>query len=137
MKILITLIVFGIFLSNSVQLTAQCCAKDKKKETSSCSSVESKVKAMLNKEGVQEAKIVVKDGYHPSTIIAKKGVPLKLNFDLQEKSCTGTVIFKELDQKKDLVYKKLTAMEFTPTTTGSFVFACPMEMFKGTLIIED
>ncbi len=129
--ILFLLIVF------SARINAQCCSKDTKKHAHTTSSEDSKVKATLNKDGVQEATITIKDGYHPSAIIAKKGVPLKLNFDLQEKSCTGTVIFKDLDIKKELEYKKPTAVEFTPNASGSFTFACPMEMIKGTLIIED
>ena len=137
MKTLTSLLVFALLFISADRLSAQCCSKDHKKHASASPTEESKVKATLNKDGVQEAKITVKDGYHPSTIIAKKGVPLKLNFDLQEKSCTGTVIFKELDQRKDLAYKKLTALEFTPNATGSFVFACPMDMFKGTLVVED
>lgn len=133
-----------VFLLSSMNLSAQCCSKGSHKHdakgaqhSQENTGDESQVKAKLNKDGVQEATITVKDGYTPSTIIAKKGVPLKLNFDLQEKSCTGTVIFKDLAIKKDLEFKKSTAVEFTPNATGSFAFACPMEMIKGTLIVED
>ena len=136
MKNLALFVAATLLLFSAQNLSAQCCSKDGKKEAK-VESAGAPYKAALNKKGIQEATILVKNGYHPDRIVAKKGVPLRLVFDLQEKSCTNTVIFKDLDRKKDLVYKKKTPFEFTPDTAGSFGFACPMEMFKGTLIVED
>lgn len=98
---------------------------------------DSKAYAAINDTGVQEATIVIKDGYHPGTLIVKKGIRLRVNFDLQEESCTGTVVFKDFNIKKKLTPSERTAVEFTPGETGSFTFSCPMNMIHGALIVKE
>ena len=97
----------------------------------------SKGYSIINDDGIQEATIVIKDGYQPGTLIVKKNIPLKLNFDVQEEGCTGTVVFKDFDIEQELEPYKLTSVEFTPATSGSFTFACPMNMIEGTLIVKE
>lgn len=98
---------------------------------------ESKAYAFINDEGIQEATIIIKDGYHPNVLVAKRGIPLRLNFDLQEESCTGTVVFKDFDINNELKPDDVTAVEFTPEKSGSFAFACPMGMIEGTLVVKE
>lgn len=98
---------------------------------------ESKAYVLINEDGKQEADIVIKDGYHPNMLVVKRGIPLRLNFDLQEESCTGTVVFKDFDIKHELKPDAVTAVEFTPDKSGSFAFACPMGMIEGTLVVKD
>lgn len=93
--------------------------------------------AFINDDGYQEATVTIKDGYEPSVLIVKRGIPLKLNFDLQEEDCTGTVVFKDFDIQKKLTPYEVNAVEFTPDTAGSFTFACPMHMIEGTLIVKE
>jgi hypothetical protein len=93
--------------------------------------------AFINDDGKQEATIVILNGYQPNIIIAKKGIPLKLNFDLQEEGCTGTVVLKDFDLRATLLPDTVTAVEFTPSSSGSFTFACPMNMIEGTLVIKE
>ena len=70
------------------------------------------------KGNVQEIRITVKGGYSPDVIRVKEGVPLRLVFDRQEASdCSDRVVF-------------------TPDKSGSFGFACGMNMLHGTLIVE-
>ncbi len=98
---------------------------------------ESKAYAFINDDGIQEATIIIKEGYHPNTLVVKKGIPLRLNFDLQEESCTGTVVFKDFNIKNELKPDDVTAVEFTPEKAGSFAFACPMGMIEGTLVVRE
>lgn len=98
---------------------------------------ESKAYAFINDDGIQEATIIVKDGYHPSTLVVKKGIPLRLNFNLEEESCTGTVVFKDFDITRELTLSELTALDLTPDRSGSFTFSCPMDMIRGTLIVKE
>ena len=121
-----------LFIAFSARMNAQCCSKSKNELTHSL-----KADAVQNAEGKQEATIVVKAGYSPDTIRVKKGIPVHLNFDLQEKSCTGTVIFKDFNIKQKLTPFKMTSIDFTPGKTGSFTFSCPMDMFRGTLVVID
>ena len=93
--------------------------------------------AFINDDGKQEATVTIKNGYEPSVLVVKRGIPLKLNFDLQEEDCTGTVVFKDFDIQKTLTPYELDAVEFTPDTAGTFTFACPMRMIEGTLIVKE
>ena len=78
---------------------------------------------------VQEILITVKGGYSPDVIRVKEGVPLKLVFDRQEASdCSGRVVFPDFRASKFLVPFATTTMEFTPNKSGSFGFACGMEL---------
>ncbi len=97
----------------------------------------SKAYAFINDDGMQEATIMIKDGYQPNTIVVKKGIPMRLNFDLQEEKCTGTVVFKDFDIEKELTPFEVTSLEFTPAASGSFTFACPMDMIHGTLMVKE
>ncbi len=98
---------------------------------------DSKAYASINEEGIQQATIIIKDGYHPDTLVVKKSIPLRLNFDLQEESCTGTVVFKDFHIKRKLSSDAVTAVEFTPDKAGSFTFSCPMGMITGTLVVKE
>ena len=93
--------------------------------------------AFINDEGMQEATITIKDGYHPNTIVVKKGIPLRINFELQEEGCTATVSFKDFDVKKLLKPFDVSTVEFTPDISGSFAFACPMNMIEGTIVVKE
>ena len=87
--------------------------------------------------GVQEVRITVKGGYSPDVIRVKEGVPLRLVFDRQEASdCSDRVVFPDFQASKSLAPFATTALEFTPTKSGSFGFACGMNMLHGTLIVE-
>ena len=93
--------------------------------------------AFINDDGNQEATITIKDGYEPKVLVVKRGIPLRLNFDLEEEGCTGTVVFKEFNIQKTLTPFEFSAVEFKPDTAGSFTFACPMHMIEGTLIVKE
>jgi Cu+-exporting ATPase len=87
---------------------------------------------------VQEITILVKGGYSPDVIRAKKGTPLRLIFDRKEAGdCTSRVVFPDFQASKTLAPFAKTILEFTPDKTGRFGFACGMNMLHGTLIVED
>ena len=89
------------------------------------------------KGGVQEVRITVKGGYSPDVIRVKEGVPLRLLFDRQEASdCSSRIVFPDFQVSKTLPAFGTTTLEFTPDRSGSFGFACGMNMLHGTLIVE-
>ena len=96
-----------------------------------------KAKEAEVKDGVQEVRITVKGGYSPDVIRVKEGVPVRLVFDRQEASdCSDRVVFPDFQASKSLAPFATTTLEFTPTKSGSFGFACGMNMLHGTLIVE-
>jgi len=87
--------------------------------------------------GVQEIAITVKGGYSPDLIRVQKGVPVRLTFDRQETGeCTSRVVFPDFRINQSLPAYQQTIVEFTPTETGQYGFACGMNMVHGTVIVE-
>jgi plastocyanin domain-containing protein len=95
------------------------------------------VRATETSGGYQEAMILVKGGYTPDTIIVRSGRPVRLNFRREETaSCSDKVVFADFQKSADLPTGQTVAVEFLPKHPGEFVFACPMGMFRGRLIVE-
>lgn len=95
------------------------------------------VRAAETSGGYQEAMILVKGGYTPDTIIVRSGKPVRLNFRREETaSCSDKVIFADFQKSADLPTGETVAVEFLPKAPGEFGFACPMGMFRGTLVVE-
>jgi Cu+-exporting ATPase len=88
--------------------------------------------------GIQEVHIIVKGGYSPNLVSARRGRPLRLIFDRQETNpCSDTVVFPDLAIRRALPAFQQTSVEFVPETAGEFAFTCGMSMLRGTLIITD
>lgn len=87
--------------------------------------------------GRQEVPITVKGGYSPNLIRVAQGVPVRLVFDRQDNSgCTERVVFPDFGISRTLPAFAKTAIEFTPTETGEFGWACGMNMLHGRLVVE-
>ena len=86
--------------------------------------------------GAQQATITVLGGYTPSAITVRAGSPVLLVFDRQEtSSCSEEVVFPDFGVRKFLPAHQQTAVQFTPTTPGSYGFTCGMGMLRGTLTV--
>ncbi|HEX2924221.1 MAG TPA: cupredoxin domain-containing protein [Chloroflexota bacterium] len=94
--------------------------------------------ASIKADGVQEIEIVVKGRYRPDTVVVRKGVPARLLFNRQEDTpCSERVIFSEFRQERWLAPYATTAIEFTPTRKGDFLFTCARGMYQGRMLVED
>ncbi len=87
--------------------------------------------------GVQRVTVTVKGGYSPDVIRASPGVPLEMVFDRQESGdCTSRVVFPDLAVSAALPAFGRTTVRLDPASSGSFGFACGMNMIHGTLVVE-
>lgn len=86
--------------------------------------------------GIQEATVVVDNGFAPAHIDAKAGQPVSLTFDTKHKGCASKVIFKSLGIEKELTDGQKTVVTFTPEKAGSYGFACPMGTYTGTVVVK-
>lgn len=87
--------------------------------------------------GVQEARITVKGGYDPDTIVVKKGRPVRLLFNRQESSlCSETVVFDAIGRSAQLPEGETVAVEFTPEEAGDIDFQCQMGMLHGKVVVK-
>ena len=88
--------------------------------------------------GVQEVTIIVRGGYEPARVVAKKGVPLRLVFDRREtSSCSEEVVISDFGVRKYLPANERTAIDITPREAGSYDFTCGMGMLHGKLVVEE
>lgn len=85
---------------------------------------------------VQEVTIGIKNyNYYPNTITVKVNQPVRIYLDKSVIGCYRSFTIRDFGISKYLATEK-DYVEFTPTKTGSFRFACSMGMGTGTLIVE-
>lgn len=93
-----------------------------------------------NSAPTQEEQVVVMkityDGFEPSTLRLKSGVPVKwiIQGD-QVTGCTNQVIVPALKIEKDIA-KGDNIVNFTPKEKGTINFSCWMGMVRGKFIVE-
>jgi len=91
-------------------------------------------RARLTRDGVQEATIIVRDRYVPPAVVARCGVPLRLNFHRDEDNpCSQRVILPDFGIARSLPAWRTTTIELLPRREGEFLFTCEMGMYQGTL----
>ncbi|MBM3256226.1 MAG: hypothetical protein FJZ04_02020 [Candidatus Moranbacteria bacterium] len=76
-------------------------------------------------------------GYIPSTLTVKKGVPVRWIINVKEMSgCTNEIVMPAYNIKKKLQYGE-NVIEFTPKDLGEIKFSCWMKMVWGKFIVVD
>jgi plastocyanin len=87
--------------------------------------------------GAQTATVEVNsNGFRPSSLKLKAGVPAKVTFVRKtDETCAKEVVIKEYNIDRKLPLNEPVTVEFTPRK-GEFTFACGMDMLKGKLIVE-
>ncbi len=89
------------------------------------------------KGGVQELRIVVKDGYNPATVFVEAGRPVRLLFYRDETSdCSKRVVFDGLGIDQELLEFKTTPIQFTPKEPGDYPFRCGKSILKGRVVAQ-
>lgn len=85
---------------------------------------------------VQQITLSYKDyNYFPNTITVKVNQPVSITLDSSIRGCYRSFTIRDLGVSK---YSKTPSetIDFTPTKTGTFRFACSMGMGTGTIIVE-
>ena len=96
-----------------------------------------KGKAAVIQAGVQEATIRVEGAYQPNVVTVKAGVPVRLKFDRREATdCSNRVVLPDFGISRALPAFATTNVEFTPEEPGEYPFACAMNMYRGTIVVE-
>lgn len=86
--------------------------------------------------GVQAVPVVVRGGYEPADIRVRAGQPVRLLFDRRETSpCSEEVVLPAFGLKRFLEPNQTTAVEFLPTSAGTFEFTCGMGMLRGRITV--
>jgi hypothetical protein len=89
------------------------------------------------KNGYQEATIQVNaNGYSPSHVSLKIGIPTKLHFQqTTDSGCLSYLLIQDLGINKELK-KGDNIISFTPNKLGKITFTCGMGMYHGAISIE-
>ena len=81
-----------------------------------------------------EVTIVVDGGYAPDSIVAAKGVPLRLVFDRRDTGpCTDEVVLPDFGIRRRLPTGEKTSISIVPEKTGDFSWSCGMNMLHGRI----
>lgn len=93
------------------------------------------VAAVEGPDGVQTVKVLVKHGYHPGTIEAKAGKPLKIEFYRDEEagveSCDKDLVIPSENVSIPLPVRESQIVEIKSHAPGEMEFRCGMNMMKG------
>ena len=94
-------------------------------------------RTLRKKKIYQEVAIIANDlGFFPSTIFVTQGVPVKL-FVTGASVKSQCFMLDAFGVRRQIHSQKIEEVMFTPEQSGSFVFSCPMNGAKGTLLVKD
>jgi Cu(I)/Ag(I) efflux system membrane fusion protein len=80
---------------------------------------------------------VTSRGYRPSSFRLKKGIRTRLTFIRKvDETCGTEVVIPSLNIRRDLPLNQPVTVVFTPRRSGTFSFACGMNMLRGKLIVS-
>ena len=87
---------------------------------------------------VQTARITVGDqGYAPSRVTLRGGVPASLTFlRTSDKTCGTAVVFPSLNLRRELPLNHPVEIALTPQKTGEIQFVCGVNMLRGTVVVQ-
>lgn len=83
-----------------------------------------------------DLEVTANSQYSPSTIIAKEGIPLKINFSAKFNSCAREIVFKDLGIDEIVPENRTKVIEIKNMKNGNYYFSCPMDMSRGKLIVK-
>jgi hypothetical protein len=87
---------------------------------------------------VQSARITVGDqGYGPSRVTLRGGLPARLTFvRTSDKTCGTAVVFPSLKLRRELPLNQPVEIALTPQKTGEIQFVCGVNMLRGTVVVQ-
>lgn len=95
-------------------------------------------RARLDPDGRQVVTIVVHGGYHPQSILARAGVPLRLVFRREdEDACSERVVFSTPRLARRLNPTGTTTVDLPAQPPGEIRFTCGMGRYRGRIAFVD
>ncbi len=89
------------------------------------------------KQQIVKLSVDDKGGYAVTPTTVTKGVPVRMEVDLDTvRGCARTVVIKAFNVKKTVKTGDST-IEFTPDKTGNVEIVCGMNMVKGALTVTE
>ncbi len=96
--------------------------------------LEQPVRARLDASGHQVVYVIVDGGYHPSVIVARAGIPLRLVFRRDDHDvCSERVVFSSPRIDRRLALTGVTTVELPAQPPGDVRFTCAMGRYRGRI----
>lgn len=88
--------------------------------------------------GPQRVSIEVTDqGFQPPVVVVQSGVPVTLVVKRTEsRTCATELVLKEHGINQPLPLNEEVEITFTPAQSGELVYACAMDMYRGTIRVQ-
>lgn len=88
--------------------------------------------------GIQKVTIVVgSQGYRPSSVTLRRGIPARLTFIRKtDQTCGREIVIPDYGINQALPLNTPIVIRLTPKTSGRFKFTCGMNMFRGSLVVR-
>jgi plastocyanin domain-containing protein len=80
---------------------------------------------------------VTENGFEPSEIQAKKGVPLTLAVTRKtDATCAKEIVIADQKIRKGLPLNETVEVTFTPSDSGEIPYVCGMDMITGKIVVR-
>lgn len=95
------------------------------------------VRAPPSRGGVQEVRVLVKNGYDPDTVFVEAGRPVRILFYRDETAeCSERLLMDDFGIDQDLPPFQPTAVQFTPAEPGDYPFGCGRAAMRGRVVAQ-
>jgi membrane fusion protein, heavy metal efflux system len=123
---------------NPAQLTAAATPPTAQKSAGEQAQVKPAPSAQQKREDVQAVTVTLTEkGYQPESFKLKQGVPARVTFVRKvEATCGSEIVLADYNIKRELPFNQPVTVEFTPSKSGAFKFACGMDMLRGKIIVQ-
>ena len=101
--------------------------------------LEQRVRAHIDRNGLQVVDITVHAGYHPAAIVARAGLPLRLVFRRDDDdACSERVVFSAPRLDRRLAPRGTTTVDLPAQPPGEIRFTCGMGRYRGHIgLVEE
>lgn len=100
--------------------------------------LEQPVRAWLDRTGHQVVEVTVHAGYHPDTIVARAGIPLRLMFRRDDDDvCSERVVFSGPRLDRRLAPTGTTTIDLPAQRPGEIRFTCGMGRYRGHIVFVE
>lgn len=86
---------------------------------------------------VNELAVVVRGGYQPEVLHARRDLPVRIAFLREESAaCSEQVVFPAFGKSATLPQGKTTVVELPACSPGTYHFTCAMNILHGQLVVD-